>query len=315
MPCQVEETDQCFTKPDATHCALIHAKTRIDPGLFGQHMNVETVVTRAHPGNGWVYLLRSETAQTYEALDAGLKKLDQHLLQTTPSTESNFHVIGPENESIVLGGSNTLFCLLIEPSTGNFQPGVDVWRMNRALPPRKRVTHDNADIQLLIPGFKRLSKQLQVDFCINVHGSEGKRRREPVRSIYEEAAMESATKKKRTRRTPVRKVHHAPPSSTDNDCGDISSLDDDEMLQHAETLVNLSGRQEPAEHKQKKPTSSSIVVAALTRAMDAVSQAHAVAIKAKDDTIKAMETASQALAETVRAQSALITNHCTIREQ
>jgi len=122
--------------------------------------------------------------------------------------------------------------------------------------------------------------------------------------------MESATKKKRTRRTPVRKVH-APPSSTDNDCGDISSLDDDEMLQHAETLVNLGGRQEPVEHKQqRKSSSSAIVVAALTRAMDAVSQAHAVAIRAKDDTIKAMETASQALADTVRAQSALITRHC-----
>jgi hypothetical protein len=36
---------------------------------------------------------------------------------------------------------------------------------------------------------KRLSHQLRVDFAMDVHGSGDKRRREPTRSIYEEAAL------------------------------------------------------------------------------------------------------------------------------
>jgi hypothetical protein len=315
MPCQPEEADQCATKHDATHCALIHAKSRIDPVLFGQYMNVETVVTKEHPGNGWVYLLRSESAQTYENLDKGLQELDQYLRRTIPCTETQFQPIGDEQECIVLGGSHVLFSELIQP-TGNFQSGVDVWRMNGTLPPRKRISADtagNPDIQLLIPGFKRLSRQLQVDFCINVHGSEGKRRREPVRSIYEEAAMESATKKKRTRRTTnIRKTQPTTIStapSTDNDCGDISELDEDEILQHAEMLANLSNGHHPIDAKPKKSAQHESIISALTRAMDAISQAHIIALKAKDDTIKAMETASHALAETVRVQSILITGH------
>ena len=309
MPCQIEETDQCTTKSDATHCALIHAKTRIHPVLFGQYMKVETVITKAHPENGWVYLLRSENTQTYEALDAGLAELNRFLLSTLDSGEPQFHVIGPEKECIVLGGNHALFSELIQPNTGNFQPGVDVWRKNEALPPRKRISTGSTDNQLLIPGFKRLSRQLQVDFCINIHGSEGKRRREPVRSIYEEAAMESAMKKKRIRRTPVQRkttLNTAP--STDNDCGDISELDDDEITQHAEMLANLSSGQESPELIIAKPTKSpsqnTSVILALARAMDAVAEANMHTIKAKDETIKAMETMTQALAETIRLQSA-----------
>ena len=314
MPCQPEEIDQCTTKPESTHCALIHAKSRIDPVLFGQYLNVETVVTKEHPGNGWVYLLRSESTQTFEALDTCLKQLDAYLLRTIPTTETQFEIIGPEQERIVLGGNHALFSELIKTNTGEFQAGVDVWRMNGTLPPRKRIfaSATGADMQLLIPGFKRLSRQLQVDFCINVHGSEGKRRREPVRSIYEEAAMEDAKKKKRARRANRKaqatvSISTAP--STDNDCGDISELDQEEIMQHAEMLANLSSGHSSPENTvvdAHTKTKTSVVFEALTRAMDAISQANAHALKAKDDTIRAMEVASNALAETVRIQAALL---------
>lgn len=61
---------------------------------------------------------------------------------------------------------------------------------------------------MLIPGFRRLSNQLRVDFAINVHGAEGKRRREPTRSIYEEEAAASVERRKR-----ARKAHHPAPSA------------------------------------------------------------------------------------------------------
>ena len=38
---------------------------------------------------------------------------------------------------------------------------------------------------LLIPGMKRLSKELEVDFKASVYGSEGKRKREQKKTIYE----------------------------------------------------------------------------------------------------------------------------------
>jgi hypothetical protein len=204
----------------------------------------------------------------------------------------------------MLGGCHPLFREIVG-ANGELCEGVSVWHMSMTLPPRKRpIDKENEpnkppqapkpDRQLLIPGFKRLSRQLQVDFSVNVHGSEGKRRREPVRSIYEEAANEQANHKKRVRKA-------RPPT---NDCGDISSMDEDELLHHAETLVSLSSGDASPEKRMttsKKQTLSdnASIISSLARAMDVVSQAHAHALGAKDETIKA-------LSETVRAQAVLI---------
>ena len=189
----------------------------------------------------------------------------------------------------------------------------EVWRPNETLPPRKRKDENRPEKQMLIPGFKRLSRQLQVDFAVNVHGGEGKRRREPVRSIYEEAAMERANKKKRARRQYIRK--QTTPPSTDNQSGDMSEVDEDELLRHAEMLASLSnasGQTTPevkTTHTESNPTrtaEASSIIDSLARAMDIVTQAHAHALQAKDDTIRAMETLSKALTETVDTQTALI---------
>ena len=194
----------------------------------------------------------------------------------------------------------------------------DVWRTNETLPPRKRKDEDRKtpqrpEKQMLIPGFKRLSRQLQVDFAVNVHGGEGKRKREPVRSIYEEAAIERANKKKRARRQYIRK--QTTPPSTDNESGDMSEVDEDELLRHAEMLASLSnasGQTTPevkTTHMESNPTrtaEASSIIDSLARAMDIVTQAHAHALQAKEDTIRAMDAAAKALTETVNTQTALI---------
>ena len=315
MPCQPEEADQCapVQKKQSNPCALVHTKSKINPSLFGQFMSIESIASKAHsPSDGWIYLLKPNATQTYDSLDMALKRIDEHLSHTAHTSCSQFHAVGPNGERIMLGGCHPLFREIVD-ANGELCAGVSVWHMNKTLPPRKRpmatIDKENEpskpapkpDRQLLIPGFKRLSRQLQVDFSVNVHGSEGKRRREPVRSIYEDAAHERANHKKR-----VRKVR--PPT---NDCGDISSMDEDELLHHAETLVSLSSGDASPEKRMttsKKQTLSdnASIISSLARAMDVVSQAHAHTLGAKDETIKAMDLASKALAETVRTQAALI---------
>ena len=311
MPCQPNEASYNEHPSPLSHTALVHTKCRIEPTMFGQFIGVETVVSKKHHG-GWLYLLRSDHTQTYEALEEKLKRLNANISQ-----EKLFHVIGPRGDIIVLGGCHTLLQELINPN-GEFCAGVDVWRTNTTLPPRKRViSSDKEDdrttpsppppkadpSQMLIPGFKRLSRQLQVDFSVNVHGSEGKRRREPVRSIYEEAALERANKKKRVYRQHAKKTQ-----STDNESSDF---DECELTKYAEMLASMStaSGQVTPDAKATKPaykTETSSVLDALARAIDVVTKAHTHTIQSKDDTIRAMETTTKALQETIASQTALI---------
>ena len=55
------------------------------------------------------------------------------------------------------------------------------------------------------PTLKRLNNQLRVDFAIDVHGRDGKRKREPTRSVYEEAAV-NYEKEERMRRLKKKKA-------------------------------------------------------------------------------------------------------------
>ena len=303
MPCQSNESGFNEKQSSLSHTALVHTKCKIEPTMFGQFVGVETVVSKKHR-DGWLYLLRSDHTQTYETLEGKLKHLNANISQ-----ENLFHVVGPRGDIIVLGGCHPLLQELIN-SNGEFCAGVDVWRTSTApLPPRKRVVEPEKEdspsptktdqSQLLIPGFKRLSRQLQVDFSVNVHGSEGKRRREPVRSIYEEAALE-ANKKKRVRRQQAKKTTQ----STDNESSDF---DEDEIMKHAELLASLSGQETPDAKVATKPSyQTPSILSALTRAMDIVTRAHTHTIQAKDDAMRAMETTNRALQETVASQTALI---------
>jgi hypothetical protein len=262
----------------------------VEPSLFGQFTGVKTVVSKSSR-DGWVYLLRSEQTQTYETLEENLLKLSSHLCMGSEL----FRVIGPEGDFIVLSGNHALMKEVVD-TNGSFCEGVNVWQTKpNPLPPRKRaippetsndikVRHTETPYkpenpQQLIPGFKRLSRQLQVNFSTNVHGSEGKRRREPVRSIYEEAAIEIATKKKRPY---VRKIT---PITTD----DSSEMEENEIT-----------------HELKNKSKTSEVLSALAQAMDAITQAHGQAMNSKDETIRALKATTQAIKDTIKAQTALI---------
>ena len=306
MPCQSNETSFNDQSKTASHTALVYTKLKVEPTLFGQFVGVETVVSKQRK-HGWLYLLRSEYTQTYDDLELKLKNLNSYV--TTPNSKSIFHVIGAEGDLLVFGGSHPLLQEVINPTSGEFCEGVDVWRMAETRPPRKRIASSQTptkpahkeETPMLIPGFKRLSRQLQVDFSVNVHGGEGKRRREPVRSIYEEAAIERANKKKRTRRSYVRKT-----TATDNDS---SECENDEITRYAEMLASLSvvGEQvTPDANNQTKPSHQDATIRAITKAMKMMTQAHNHTLQSKDDTIKAMETTTKALHETVATQTALI---------
>ena len=301
-----------------SNTALVHTKCKVNPTLFGQFVNAEKVISKPH-NQGWLNMLRSDETRTYDQLNEGLKLLDKHIRREMALDETQFIAVGPANEIVLLGVNHPLLREIINDD-GELCGQADIWQMNATLPPRKRQTPSppsaqQQETQMLIPGFKRLSRQLQVDFAVNVHGGEGKRRREPVRSIYEEAALERANKKKRTRRQYNRKPVVSP--STDNDeSGEISEIDDDELLRHAEMLASLSnasGHTTPEANNSSsmdyhphraKPSSS--VIGALARAMDIVTLSHTQAMQAKDETIRAMEAASKALTETVNTQTALI---------
>jgi len=310
MPCQSNETSFNDQSKTASHTALVYTNLKVEPTLFGQFVGVETVVSKQRK-HGWLYLLRSEHTQTYDDLELKLKNLNSYV--TTPNSKSIFHVIGAEGDLLVFGGSHPLLQEVINPTSGEFCEGVDVWRMAETRPPRKRIASSQTpsptkpahkeETPMLIPGFKRLSRQLQVDFSVNVHGGEGKRRREPVRSIYEEAAIERANKKKRTRRSYVRKT-----TATDNDS---SEYENDEITRYAEMLASLSvvGEQvTPDANNQTnpKPSHQDATIRAITKAMKMMTQAHNHTLQSKDDTIKAMETTTKALHETVATQTALI---------
>jgi hypothetical protein len=55
--------------------------------------------------------------------------------------------------------------------------------------PTQAATKDTAPYNHIDASLRRLSNQLRVDFAMEVHGSGNKRKREPTRSIYEEAAL------------------------------------------------------------------------------------------------------------------------------
>ena len=158
---------------------------------------------------------------------------------------------------------------------------------------------------------KRLSNQLRVDFAADVHGSGGKRKREPTRSIYEEAAKEQiACGKKAKSSKGVKRIlamqktkitHYNPTEILEGD--DLDSRDDDThelMLRAASSLAQLSaGYSKGTNDASNKETETASVV-------ETIMKAHADALEAKDEAIRAATVALAAKEDLVKAQSAII---------
>ena len=280
MPCQSNEID---ANPHCkNHIALVHTTCKLDSALFGQFMGIETVGRKQHTEIGWLYILQSNTPRSYEQLAHGLLQLDTYLSRgggqsvIIPLTEN-------QDDKICLGDEHALFHELLD-SAGNFSNTTEVWRMVETRPPRKRVVQQD----MLIPGLKRMSHQLRVDFAVNVHGTDGKRKREPVRSIYEEAAVESNTRQPYQRRAKRILTENSP---------EISEIDEEEMTQHAKMLASLSSPAPAACTKPRKQYQSQYnkhlanIVNTLNKTIESIHQTHASVVASKDETIAALITA------------------------
>jgi hypothetical protein len=156
---------------------------------------------------------------------------------------------------------------------------------------------------------KRLSNQLRVDFAADVHGSGGKRKREPTRSIYEEAAKEQMACRKKGKLSKGVKKSSTIPRTTHNETAEISEVDDQDsydddthelMLRAASSLAQLSaGHTKGTNDATEKEKEIASVV-------DTIMKAHADALAAKDEAIQAATVALAAKEELVKAQSAII---------
>ena len=236
------------------HSAVVRSAKSIDPSLFGQYTGAETVIYKKDDA-GYTYILRSETPRTYNDIEASINALDAHLIETNKENSSSQQQQPPESYFMrvvddsktssgkIMLSNTTYLASMMSSKTGQFRKGVEVWRQTSTVPPRKRVTADGVggeDSMLLIPGLKRLSKQLHVDFAINVHGTDGKRKRQPTRSIYEEAAMQEKKKAKRpyVRKAAVvvkkRSESSSKESGGDTSAAEISEIDESEFRKEEE---------------------------------------------------------------------------------
>ena len=176
--------------------------------------------------------------------------------------------------------------------------------MSETRPPRKRAQEE--DVTMLIPGLKRLSHQLHVDFAVNVHGTDGKRKREPVRSIYEEAVAQGKKRQPYQRKAQITPRKRMQQQQIDSP--EISEIDEAEMLRHAEVLASLRRDEvhEPRSPVSKHTANMAGIIETLTKAMETVNTVHDQAIASKDEIIRTLHTATAAKDDTIRTKDEII---------
>jgi hypothetical protein len=155
--------------------ALAFANVQVDPNILSKYTNAVAIHSAQH-NKGWLYRIECRDPRAYDEFNEALTATEIHLKSRCflPVLDDG----GCTNGKIVLN-----------PPKDAFLP-TSVWRQPLS-------TQNEND--LLIPGLKRLSKQLKVDFATNVHGSEGKRRREQTRTIYDEDAAPGGKKQTKVR--------------------------------------------------------------------------------------------------------------------
>jgi len=231
--------------------ALAFASLQVDPNILSKYTHAVTIHSAPHD-NGWLYRIECKEPKAYDAFSEALTATEIHL-----KTRCFLPILDD--------GGRTNGKIVLNPPSEAFQP-TSVWR--QPLAPQN-------ENNLLIPGLKRLSKQLQVDFASNVHGSEGKRKREPTRTIYEENVE-------------VKKPAKVRKPTPDRDASPI-----------AEKPPKPATEPQPA-----KPTTTEYSFA--EKALDAVNASHTEAMAAKDETIRALTSALAMREDLVRTQASLI---------
>ena len=256
--------------------ALAYANIEVDPNILSKYTHAVAIYSAPHD-KGWLYRIECKEPKAYDAFSEAL-------------TATEIHLKGRCFLPILDDGGRTHGKIVLNPSKDVFE-STSVWRQplapqnenlqNENRPPTPQPTSSQDENQplassqneneLLIPGLKRLSKQLRVDFATNVHGSEGKRRRDPTRTIYEENALSEA-------KPPATKKARAATKCTDGD----------------------------AAVPEKAAPKSKAEYSFAEKALDAVNALHAEAVAAKDETIRTLTSALAMREELVRTQASLI---------
>jgi hypothetical protein len=205
--------------------ALVHSVERIEPELIAKHTNAAKIRCTKHE-NGWLYGIECKEVRDFDTFTTALEAIEQEL------------------------GRGRVFTPILDDS-GSTEGRII---LNQPFPTKAELVWKAGDDDLLIPGLRRLSKQLKVDFAYNVHDAgEGKRKREQKPP----QAFEPAP-------PPPKKIATKPKDESKHDTG-ITSF--------------------------------------AQSALDAVTKAHADALAAKDDTIRALTAALVSKDELINAQA------------
>lgn len=154
----------------SSQTALVHSSVALNLDILAKYTGAGSIKSFELSKGTWLYLIECPEAKQYDDFNEALIATEIHLKSKCflPILDD----AGRTDGKIILN----------PPQDPSFRPA---WPTSPS--------------ELLIPGLKRLSKQLQVDFAINVHGSEGSRKREKVRTIYDEEDK-PVQKKKTTKR-------------------------------------------------------------------------------------------------------------------
>ena len=153
---------------------------------------------------------------------------------------------------------------------------------------------------------RRLNNQLRVDFAASIHSTNTKRKREPTRTIYEEAAHCMKTDEEhRALKNLLKKTGNA----LKHDTSTQSAIEENEnhsiakMMNAAASLAQMSMKHEcnllhPNDEIDKMYSSKTTI--------ETIVKAHEDTLAAKDYIIKSITAALAAKEELVRAQATLI---------
>ncbi len=195
--------------------ALMHTSTKISQELIAKHTGAHKIRSMRHNG-GWLHMVDCDLLKDFDEYDAALKSIEGEL-------NSKCFVPILDDEGSTEGK------IILNPTFVDKFTSDEVWK--------RRPGHNNEEEQLLIPGLKRLSKQLRVDFVENIHGTDGKRKREPVQLFA--AEPETADEKKRPAKMHRRQQHQHPDAAAETSSGGFADKALDAVLRsHAETVAS-----------------------------------------------------------------------------
>ena len=146
---------------------------------------------------------------------------------------------------------------------------------------------------LLAPYLRRLNNQLRVDFAVDIHCTEGKRKREPTRSVYEEAVMK--TKEKTTKGKTTKRRMKKTPSTAEAEKDNMEI-----MMNAAASLNQLRIRSTRAESPSVGAETTPIAE------KTSIMKSHEEALASKDYIIKSITATLETKDELIRTQSMLI---------